>query len=370
MKSRFHGWCRKAALIALAAVLPLVSEACGAGAASSGPSTRGTVTQAPKSVAVGVVAPTSPVQWYTTLAEALGYFKNQNLKVSQPIFKGGEIGVQAVIAGSIPFTQGLMDEVVKAQSVGQDLVMVTLFSQAPLWSWIIATKYHSKITSVAALKGHNVGVTTAGSGSDIWTRVLLEKHGLVPGVDVGIVPVGVGPSMDAAMSSGEIVGGVQVEPFVTQAVLSGQAYVLANANGPSDMVALTGHPQYPSMGLLTTRSFIKAHPALVQRTVNAYVDTLLWINSHSIAQLVDRIPGVTPQTRALWTTVVEHVKAGFSSNGLVTDAEAADVVHFMRSTNQLKGQTSTIDPAKLYDMSFVNKAIALAKAQGLGSAGR
>lgn len=353
---------RASTAICASVAIALTAAACGSGGGVAASSGSGTPQQ---SVAIGVTAPTSPVQWWTTLANSFGYFKKENLSASQPVFKGGVVGVQAVISGSLPFTQGLLDVVVKAQAEHQDLVMVAVFSEAPIWDWIVSSKYRSQITSIADLRGHNVGVTTIGSGSDVWTRVLLAKHGLTPGRNVGIVSVGVGPSMVAAMSAGDVVGGVQVEPFVSQAVASGQAYVLASADTPANMRALTGHSQYPSMGLLTTRSYIQAHPNLVQRTVNAYVDTLMWLHSHTVAQIVSRIPNVTAQNRALWTAVVAHVQAGFSPNGLVTESQAADVVRFMSSTGQLKKVSGPINPAQLYDMSFVKKAIAQAQSAGL-----
>lgn len=339
---------------AVASVFALILAGCGAAPPAAKVGIAGhTLT----TVDIGVTAPDSPLQWWTTMTSSLGFFKKQGIAVQQPLFKAGIIGVQAVLAGSIPFTQGLLNEAVRAHSQGQPLVMVSLFTEAPIWSWVVSSHYKSTIKTVHDLQGHVFGVTAPGSGSDIWTRILLQKNSLNPGKNVSILATGTGQSLAAAMQAGEVVGGLQVEPLVSEGNIKHTTYIIADAVTPGQMQALTGYPRFPSMGLLTTSTYVRTHAAVVQRVVNAYVETLTWMQSHSSAQIAAVAPGVTAKTLGLWTQIVKHVRSGFSRNGMVTPQRASEVIHFLRAANAMGSGRQPVSPSELIDMAFEVKAL-------------
>lgn len=79
----------------------------------------------------------------------------------------------------------------------------------------------ASVTKLSQLQGKTVGVSVAGSATDLVTRKLLEDPGLQPGVNVQIAYIGVGAPQIAAMQN-NVVGG---------AILPSSVYTEANQIG-------------------------------------------------------------------------------------------------------------------------------------------
>ena len=93
------------------------------------------------------------------------------------------LGQTAMIAGEIDMCVYSGSLLSSARLQGVDVVMVTSFLNKPLYRLVV----RSEIKTVADLKGKNVGVTGAGSGSWAMANVYLKKAGLTPDKDVSIV---------------------------------------------------------------------------------------------------------------------------------------------------------------------------------------
>jgi NitT/TauT family transport system substrate-binding protein len=118
------------------------------------------------------------------------------------------------------------------------------------------------IKSANDLRGKKVGVSSAGSSSDIATRVALKKMGLDPDKDVTILPVGSAQNRTAALLAGSIQAGVSQPPDSLALEAKGfhPLYDLASQKLPS-----------ANTSVAVRRSYIAQNKDVVQRYVDSIV---------------------------------------------------------------------------------------------------
>jgi len=98
----------------------------------------------------------------------------------------------------------------------------------------------SPIRKIEDLKGKIVAVPSIGTGMDVFTRVMLRKHGLEATRDYTLVEV-VFPNMGAVMNEKKADLVIGVKPFYLNPAFGGNARVLftqKDAVGPTDMLFL------------------------------------------------------------------------------------------------------------------------------------
>ena len=149
-----------------------------------------------------------------TLAERLGYFKDEGLTVEIPDFAGGAKSLQALIGGSADIVAGGFDHTIHMQTMAQKLSAFVLLSTNPGIAMGVAKAKAANYTWHKDLKGMKVGVTAPGSTTHMMLDHLLASVHLKPD-DVSVIGVGTGPQAVAAMKSGQIDAMVNVEPVMT-----------------------------------------------------------------------------------------------------------------------------------------------------------
>lgn len=105
-----------------------------------------------------------PLLYYLplTLAERLGYFKEQGLNVEIADFGGGAKSLQALIGGSVDVVTGAYEHTIRMQEKGQDVRAVIELGRYPSIVLAVRKDKAASFKSVADLKGMNIGVTAPG----------------------------------------------------------------------------------------------------------------------------------------------------------------------------------------------------------------
>ena len=155
-----------------------------------------------------------------TLAERLGYFREEGLDVQILDFPGGAKALQAMMGGSADVVAGGFDHVIILRAKGQALQSFVLQVATPSLALGVSTRLVGRYRSPADLKGMKVGVTAPGSSTHIFLNHLLARAKLTPD-DVAVIGVGTGPTAVAAMRAGQIDAIVNVEPAITLLERSG-----------------------------------------------------------------------------------------------------------------------------------------------------
>jgi NitT/TauT family transport system substrate-binding protein len=142
-----------------------------------------------------------------------GSFKKYGMDVRYIVT--GARSIQALIGGSVQFSQGVSSRTVPAAVLaGADAVLVANFSDKLLFTMHSAPE----INSMQDLRGKVIGVSGLGGSTDFATRLALREVGLVPDKDVLIRGVGGVPATVAALKAKVVHAGTLSPPssFVAQ----------------------------------------------------------------------------------------------------------------------------------------------------------
>jgi NitT/TauT family transport system substrate-binding protein len=157
------------------------------------------------------------------------------------------------------------------------------------------------------------------------------------------------------MQQGKIDAGMTTEPTISQLVKSGTGKVLVDLRTPAKTrKALGGN--YPFICVFMQPNYVQSHKAVVQKIVNAYVETLKWIHTHTATQIAAKMPAdYYVGNKAGYIAALNSQKAMFSPNGKMPKGGTQFVLKVEKQFNdQVKG--ATINLSKTYDGEFVNHA--------------
>src|SRR3569832_441511 len=105
-----------------------------------------------------------------TIAEQLGYFKDEGLQVEISDFAGGAKALQAMVGGSADVVSGAYEHTINMQSKGQTITAFVLQGRAPQIVVGVSNKTMPNYKSIANLKGKKIGVTAPGSTTNKNTK--------------------------------------------------------------------------------------------------------------------------------------------------------------------------------------------------------
>ncbi|MBI4524971.1 MAG: ABC transporter substrate-binding protein [Deltaproteobacteria bacterium] len=190
------------------------------------------------------------------LTKEAGLFEKYGLSVDPVYVASGTKVVQAMIAGEFPVALA-GGVVVSAALAGSDTVFIGGVVNVPSFYVIV----HPSIKKPEDLKGKAVGITRYGSSTDFTIRYLIKKWGMEPDKDVKILQMGGQPEILAGLQAGVIQGGNFSSPGEFRARKAGFSLLVDFRKVGLD---------YPTVSLVSTRSYIKKDPATVRRFLMAY----------------------------------------------------------------------------------------------------
>jgi ABC-type nitrate/sulfonate/bicarbonate transport system substrate-binding protein len=211
--------------------------------------------------------------WPTTVAEAAVHqklFEKEGITAELTIYRGGAETFEALAAGaadvildapSLPAAgrkKGVMSKLVANGSMGN-------------FGWQLMVLAKSTL-DVKDLDGKKVGITSAGSGSDLlalWT--VQEKK-----INFTRVPVG-GGGLVPNLLAGNIDAAVVYSPLSFQIAKSGEARTIID-------YARDVPPNLTS-GWIATDKFIQEKPEIVQKTLNALYGGLMFMRNNREAAI-------------------------------------------------------------------------------------
>ena len=185
-----------------------------------------------------------------------GLFEKNGLNVDIIYVAGGTRISQALIAGEFPVSLA-GGAIVNANLAGGDIVVVGGVVNVPSFYVYV----HPSIKKPEDLKGKTLGITTYGSSTDFTLRYLVRKWGLEPDRDVRIIQAGGQPEILAGMQAGAFQGGNLSSPGDFRAKKLGFTLLADFAKVGLD---------YPTVSLVSTRSYVKKDPATVKQFIIAY----------------------------------------------------------------------------------------------------
>jgi NitT/TauT family transport system substrate-binding protein len=289
-----------------------------------------------------------------TIAESLGYFKQEGLDVTIADFAGGSRALQAMIGGSADVVSGAFEHTINMQVKGQRLRAFVLQGRAPQIVLGVNPKTMPGFRNVAELKGKKLGVTAPGSSTNVLANFVLGKAGLKPG-DVAIVGVGAGNGAVAAMRAGQIDAISNLDPVITLLSRSGDLKIVSDTRVVAEADRVFGGPM-PAGCMYTPQTFIDKNPATVQAIANAVVRADRWIQQAGAGDIIKAVPESSLLgDRAVYVDAFLAAKGALSADGLFPEAGAETARRALASIDpEIAG--AKIDLAAIYTNEYARKA--------------
>ena len=291
-----------------------------------------------------------------TLAERLGYFKDEGLDVQILDFAGGAKSLQAMMGGSADVVAGGFDHVIILRARGQKLQGFVQLVATPSLVLGVSKARAPTYRSPRDLKGMKVGVTAPGSSTHIFLNHLLASVGLGPD-DVAVIGVGTGPTAVAAMRSGQIDAIVNVEPAISLLERAGAISVMIETMSEAGSRAVFGE-MLPAGSLYTKEAFIRENPQTAQALATAIVRALKWLQKASADDVLRVVPAdYTLGDRAIYVAALERSRPGYSKDGLISPSGAAALYQVLRKSDPAVQGTGSMDVTQAYENRFVRAAL-------------
>src|SRR6267378_7467248 len=148
----------------------------------------------------------------TTLAQELGFYKEEGLDVELQDHAGGAKALQSLIGGSSDVVSGFYDHTIQMAAEGREFVAFVTMLRFP--GLVLVTSPRSPVTTIEDLKGRVAGVTSPGSSSHMLLTFLLRRHG-VPVDSVSVTGIGAVGTAVAAVERGTVDAAMMADPAFT-----------------------------------------------------------------------------------------------------------------------------------------------------------
>jgi NitT/TauT family transport system substrate-binding protein len=182
-------------------------------------------------------------------------FEKEGIKAELTIYRGGAEGFEALAAGAADIIQNSASSVaagIKKGVMAKNIAGVAL----GYYGWHLVVKPDSPIKDVKELAGKKVGITSAGSGTDILARWTQSDRKIT----FTRVPLGGGGLVPNLLSG-------NIDATVIYSPLSYKLFIEKTARSLIDYGAAV--PPNMTGAWMSTDKFIKDKPEVVQKTLNA-----------------------------------------------------------------------------------------------------
>ncbi len=284
------------------------------------------------------------------LAQNLGYFTAEGLDVELLNEASGVDAENEMLAGAVQGVVGFYDHCVDLQTKGKYVQSVVQFSQAPGEVELVSSK-HPQVRSMADLRGKSLGVTGLGSSTNFLSQYLMVKAG-VPLGEFSTIPVGAGTTFIAAMTQDKIQAGMTTEPTISRLLKTGEARVLVDMRTLEKTKQALGGP-YPAASLYMPTDWVQKNKPTVQKLANAFVKTLRFINTHSAAEIAEKMSkDFYAGDKEGYILALADGKGMFTPDGVMPAGGPETVLTVLSAfSKNVKGKT--VDLSKTYTTEFV-----------------
>jgi NitT/TauT family transport system substrate-binding protein len=289
-----------------------------------------------------------------TIAEQLGFFKDEGLDVTISDFAGGSQALRAVIGGSADVVSGAYEHTLNMQSKGQMLQAFVQQGRAPMIVVAVAKAKAAGYKSPKDLKGMKIGVSAPGSSTNMVVNFFIAKEGLKPS-DVSIIGVGTGAGVIAAIKSGNVDAVSNLDPMMTKLEQDGDIRIVADTRTLKGTEEIFGGPM-PAGCLYAPIEFIRKNPNTVQALTNAIVRADKWIHRASAQDVLKAVPAsYLLGDTALYLFAFGRTREAISPDGMISDAGARTTLKVIPVFNpDVKASDIKLDLT--YTNQFVKKA--------------
>ena len=290
----------------------------------------------------------------TTLAQQLGFYREEGIDAELQDFAGGAKALQAAVGGSADVVSGFYDHTIQMAAEGREYVAFVTMLRFPGLVLVTSPQSAATLKTIADLKGRIAGVTTAGSSSQILLTYMLQRNGLAADA-VSITAIGSAATAIAALEHGKVDVGMVADPAFTLVQRRNPGVrVLADLRTAEGVQAALGAHAYPASVLYARGDWIRANRDTTGRLARAMTRTLAWMHSHTPQEIADKTPkAFRGEDDALYVEALKASMPMFSPDGLMPP-DGTEAVRTLLAGSMEKVRTAAIDVSKTYTNEFIH----------------
>jgi NitT/TauT family transport system substrate-binding protein len=213
---------------------------------------------------------------------------------------------------------------------------------------LVASRLRDRVHTPADLKGLRIYTGGPNSGKTTSANWLLGHAGLTIHDYTALAPTKRG-EMEHALQSGDADAIVAASADAAHYVASGAAFVIADLSSAEGTRRALGE-LYPSTALYLPKSYVNAHPEIVQHLVNAELRALAFIRTHDADAIAAALPATKDRTG--YVRLLADAKNMFDTDGTMPAAGARDEWNAMSA---FQPKYARIDFAETFTDAFVQR---------------
>lgn len=285
-----------------------------------------------------------------TIADQLGFFREEGLDVQINDYSEAASASQALLTGAADICSGSFEKTLYLQSKNQPVKAFVLQSRTPQIAFGVSTRHSSPSAAMADLRGKKVGVMALDSAATLMTQLLLLKAGLNV-QDVSLMPVGSSGAALNAIRSGQIDALCSSDPVMTMLEQKGDVKIISDTRtlrGTSDLFG----GSMPSACLYAGSDFVVKNPNTCQALTHAIVHSLKWLQTAGPGDIIKAVPdSYLLGDRALYLASFNKIRQCISLDGFLPEDGPATVLR-AASLFDASLQQAKIDVRKTYTNVF------------------
>ena len=205
----------------------------------------------------------------TWVAREEGLFRKNGLEVELVHIASTSRAIQTLLAGELAYTYMDGRTAVQATLKGADVAIVAGVANRLVFSFMA----RSEIKTFNDLKGKKIGITRLGSSTHSVTLWVMNRFGLKSD-DYQLMQLVDVPNIFTAMMAGQIDAGA----------LSPPTNFRGRKVGLTELIDLSKEgPEYVSVAIGSTRSFLKNNEEMTRRFVRGYSEGVLFLKANKAA---------------------------------------------------------------------------------------
>lgn len=286
------------------------------------------------------------------LADALGYFNQEDLDVAFQEFPGGAKAVESVVSGSADVAASFFEHAVQMTASGHPFQSFLVMLRYPGMALVVSPVTKKNIRGVADLKGLPVGVGTLGSPTHFYLNYLLATHGM--SLD-SVTPVGIGApaTAAAAIEHGRVDAAVVGAAMVVLRQRHPGLTVLAESFSAAGVKQSLGVDEYPGAALLAKSDWLATHDKTARRLTRAVLRSLEFIQTHPPEEILTHLPEAYRTDLETDLATLRIFLPDYSKDGKMS-ASSAEAVRRVLASSLEDAKKADIDMAATWSNSFVS----------------
>lgn len=280
-----------------------------------------------------------------TFQKALG----QGVKIEERTFNAGPAEIEALLAGEIDL--GYIGPVPAVNGFVKSDGGLRVIAGAVDGGAVLLAGKGSGIRNVNELKGKKVAVPQLGNTQDISLRNLLSGANLkdaAKGGDVTVIPAE-NSDILTLIAKGDVDAALVPEPWGSRIVKQAGASIVLDAN------QVWREGKYTTAVVIVSTKFLKEHPDLVEKWIEAHVDLTERINADK--ENSQRLANLQIKNLTKKSLPEDILKSSFDRIGVTYNPESDSVKDFVKLSVDNGYIKKTPDVSNLFDLTILNKVL-------------